>query len=223
MKKRFLIIWLAILGICVLAGIMTRLSYTNFTVDKIDKIDEFLCCNTFFRTQDVDFSSIEHLFDSSDLIARVRKTGVSSHQRMTVLSEVKVIDVIAGDEKYQGEIIYVYEPSYFIFNSELYYVFLGYILMQDEEEYILFLQKKASSNLSAKIEMEKNSFVITTKSALGKFKVGGSHQDTILDENLSYTYGQIRHLELLVSDKKELEFYLSVKNQVLERIASHLQ
>lgn len=218
MKRKFLILWASILGICILAGIFTRLSYTNITVSRINEVNEFTCINAFFKAEDVDFNSVENLLDISDLVAKVIRTGESRHQAMTILSDVKIIDVIKGDVQLQGKTIHVYEPSYFLFKPSLYYVTMGYNLMQEGDVYILFLQKKEASNQSGIDELEQNSYVITTNSALGKFKVDNHNQNTILDENTSYTYGQVRHLEVLVSNKKELEFYLDVKNQVFNRI-----
>jgi len=57
----------------------------------------------------------------------------------TILSKVESLNVYKGLNIKKGDIIYIYEPNYFINNS--YMAMYGYNLMVNNNEYVFFLKK----------------------------------------------------------------------------------
>jgi len=218
MKSKIIVIWIVLITFCVITGIFTRLSYKDHTSVAIDELGLFKYAGGSFSS-DTGLKKLKELEDESEYICKVKQLNNKKHQNKTILSECEVLNVYKGDDILQGQHIYVYEPSYFDFNSGFYFVFDGYNLMLIDHEYILFLNKKRFPIEYKRNNIEKYSFILTTNNPLSKYSFTKGYQDSFIDEkkdNNSLTYEDIRNLEIITLSKKNLELYNNLKGEVLK-------
>jgi len=213
MRKKFIIIWLIMIILCIGVGVFTRMSYKNYYEIKKDKMDLFVVGSGAGIMENINISDIE---DKSEIVVRIKNTGEREYLYKTVLSKVEIIDVYKGKEKLNidNKYIYVYEPSFFNFEKE-YYMAVGAItIMRKNEQYILFLNRKDFPQKYKKSDKEKNEFVLATNNSLSKYLISEEYQKEIVSNDLKY--GEIKEYEVMVSRKEDLDFYNKLKSSVLK-------
>jgi len=205
------------IGICISAGIATRISYKDYSVLKKDKIDLFAVGSGEVISEDMKDIEISDVEDESKIVVRAKYTGERSYLYMAVLSKVEIIKVYKGKESMgiNERYIYVYEPSFFNFEKEYYMTVGGCTLMREKEEYVLFLKNKSFPEVYQLSEEEKKEYVLTTNNSLSKYLISDSYQNETVLDNLKY--GEIKKYEVAVQKKEELELYNAYKSDVLKK------
>ena len=141
-KKVTLIIYLSILIILFLIAIITKKSIIYY--DNVCKADWSNYQVNMIATNDIYYSKINNLSDileNSSIILKVRMSDDREILNQCVLSEVIVkkiyknnLDIVLDENKS----IYIYEP--FSLQENFIYLDGGYVPMNTDEEYIVFLK-----------------------------------------------------------------------------------
>lgn len=131
----------------VVVGIITRMSYVDDTnVEKhviegdsryLNIINDEVYANHYFNN---DIENIEDLTNLADSIVLVSTTSDRTNYNQSILTKVKVLDVLKGNMARKTEYLYVYEPNNFKYNTT-YYSLYGYNIMQIDKNYLLFLER----------------------------------------------------------------------------------
>lgn len=218
MKNRIIFLWVGMMALCVILGLFTRASYTDFSSSGINGIKAFKFGGDSFSLESTQCNSMEELAEISELIVRVRLMDDRKFLHLTILSKVDVIDVYKGDKLLKGKSIYIYEPAFINSRSKLYFAISGYSIMKKNSEYVLFLNKKVFPEGYRPDNIEGFSYLITTNSALGKYSIGYNRQESILntEENKNLTYNDIVEYEVIVDNRKYLELYNTLKMEVMK-------
>ncbi|MBO8170240.1 MAG: hypothetical protein H0Z35_13855 [Thermoanaerobacteraceae bacterium] len=220
--RGFVLIWVFIIIIAILGALFTRLSYKDYAADAAEKIGGFRVLLSGIDLENNDWKSFQQLKKEAEYVLKIKKIGESKYQYQTVLSKVQVINVYKGDQSLVGKYIYIYEPSFFDFKNKFYFVTGGYNIMLSNKEYIVFLNKRKFPEGYKPDAVEQNSFLFTTNNgssnALGKYLLNNNFQSEVLDlSNERYIqYDDIRDLEVIATEKDQLEYYNNFKKQVLE-------
>lgn len=219
--KWFVLGWVCLIIIAILGGIFTRLSYQDYSADATEKIGGFTVLLSGMNLEYV-WNSVPELIKDAEYVLKIKKTGASQYQYHTILSQVQVISVYKGDEGFAGKSIYLYEPSFIDFKNESYFAVAGYNIMLTGEEYIVFLNQRKFPEGYKPNAIEQNSFLFASFSfaencALGKYLLNNSFQSEVLDlsNRRSIKYDDIKDLEVVATEKDQLEYYNNFKKQVL--------
>ena len=214
--KYFAFLWIGVVLFAVLAGIRTGSSY-----QKHKKIG-----NDFWVSQDpIDWEeegkwkTTQQISDKSEYILAVKKAGPSDFLYYTTLTPVKILRVFKGDgEDLTGKKIYLFEPAFPRFDSESYLPIRNYNLMLDGGEYLVFLNRRAFSDGYVPNRVERNSFLFTTNCALSRYLLNagdsGAKSDILHDVD-DLKYKDIRLQDVIISDKKQMDYYNRFKKEML--------
>lgn len=146
-KVYFLII-LILVSVTTGYAVMTKYSFTGeYYLSKIKNqynLDSFKYSNiedsTYFNNS---INSLDELEKNSDLIVKVKSLNDSMLFYNSIETPVKIIDVYSGNDNLKkGDIIYVQEPVSISYLKDMENItsVQGYILMNSNQEYLLFLK-----------------------------------------------------------------------------------
>lgn len=223
-NKIYLTLLSALLFLALGVGILTRFSfvydiqlerYTNngehFQVS-LDDDSDYL--SIYFDNQ---IDHISQLKTGSDLILKVKTTKNRDNMMRALRSQVDVLAVYKGDNIKKGDRINLYEPSSFYAFS--YTSMGGYNIMQEGEEYIVFLKHlKVPEGYKYKGEEERT--FIPVSSYYGKFPIKNRGETEVISEkaliNGKVIYDRVKNYEIITSSKQVLEKYYALKQEVLQ-------
>lgn len=227
MTKRtniYFTILFCIVILCSCIGVVIRNSYVGYTsfeeMENKENLQEYYVQLT---EEDDYFDSIENYNDlerSADVIARVSAT---SDRKMfphtSTLTEVMVVEVYKGEIQSE-ESIFIYEPAVFSYSvSKSYRSSGGYQMMKEGEEYIVFLQKLKTAKGYKMSEKEKSTFLPTT-TLFSKFPMKQGRLEVVKEKKINngeYSYGDVENLEIITSENRNLEKYVKMKEEVIQR------
>ncbi|WML37964.1 hypothetical protein RCG19_11965 [Neobacillus sp. OS1-2] len=153
------------------------------------------------------------LVNESDLIVTGTIDGQRKEYSAAIKTEFKINNVLENKSLVTNlpEKIYVFEPSYF--NFDTYFIQNGYNIMQDNHEYILFLNHlKAPENYNYKSE-ESITF-IPVSTYYGKFELKGSGISKVVLSNQALTYKDIKDQAIVTENQKIVDIYKKIKNKL---------
>ena len=110
MKYKYWIgIWWLLICVCISAGFITRASITNISseLSELDSMPYIYQTGSIIETLQTDEKK---LIDESPGIIVCEFNGNREYKNLCFLSEVKVVDVIKGENNLKGNVIHVYEP-----------------------------------------------------------------------------------------------------------------
>jgi len=219
MGRKFAITLLFMIAICISVGTMTRISYKDYSVLKRDRMDLFVVGSGGSISEETKDNKISDIESKSKAIVHVRYVGERKYLNKTVLSKVEVIEVYKGQESIdmKDKYIYVYEPSFFNFEKEYYMIVGAYTLMNENQEYILFLNNKSFPEAYKQSEKEKKEYVLTTNDSLSKYLISKEYQKNIIPNNSDYKYGEIKKYEVATQNAEQLKLYNDCKSDVLKK------
>jgi hypothetical protein len=225
MKARwFFLGWVCLIIIAILGGIFTRLSYQDYSANATEKIGSFTVLLSGISLEYA-WKNVPELEKDAEYVLKIKKIGNSQYQYHTILSQAQVIRVYKGDENLSGKYIYLYEPSFIDFKNESYFAVAGYNIVLIDKEYIVFLNKRKFPEGYKPNAVEQNSFLFVSflsaennNCALSKYLLNNSFQSEILDlsSDRHIKYDDIKDLEVVATEKDQLEYYNNFKKQVLE-------
>ncbi|OAB36709.1 hypothetical protein PMSD_10310 [Paenibacillus macquariensis subsp. defensor] len=159
--------------------------------------------------------SIEELVNQSKFILKVKATKKRTNFSRSIHTAVQVLELYKGDGITTGSEIYIYEPSYF-FGSN-YLSFGGYQIMEEGEEYIVFLDHlQVPDNYKYKGNEAISFLPISTY--FGKFPTNQvDTNDQILTKNETdngVNYTKINNWDIITTNKEISAFYNKLKQLV---------
>jgi len=213
--KYFAFLWIGILLLAVLAGVRTGASYQEH--EEIG--DDFWVSQVPIDWEDSEWKSAQSISEKSEFILSVEKTGSSDFLYYSTLTPVKVLSVFKGDgEDLTGKKIYLFEPACPRFDSKSYLPVNNYNLMLDDGEYLVCLNRRTFSDGYIPNHVEKNSFLFTTNCALSRYlrnsRQSGAKSDILHDVD-DLKYKDVKLQDVIISDKKQMDFYNRFKKEML--------
>lgn len=229
----------AILIVCVAAGIATRASYTDFSADP-----EALMSLPYhyipFSTQNADtfsqgfgpgYVDPDSLYDGADVVVACEFGGERTYSYEAFLSYASVSHVYKGDESLLGSTIPVYEPlkiekehqggrGYQAEAQDAY--LLGGTLMSDSGHYVLFLSKRVFSE--AEDRDGKPDEYVLYKSPFAKLSLEekqGAGGYVAPSENI--TLADSLQYEILAVDDASAQDYFRTKDRILQKLGIRSQ
>lgn len=126
----------------IILGVITKKSYVCLDFDA--SLFENATIDQFFEPYENPEQEIQNeindYLSQVDFVAKVKFTGERENRYYSALSTVAVIKVYRGDEKYEGNKIKIYEQ--FAFDNNRCILYTGFLPMQKNEEYYVFLKKR---------------------------------------------------------------------------------
>ncbi|MGZ4134997.1 MAG: hypothetical protein ACXVC1_06535, partial [Tumebacillaceae bacterium] len=111
--------------------------------------------------------------------------------------------------------VYLYEPSYF--GGLSYFVTGGYNIMQEGQEYIVFLKHlKVPSGYHYKDD-EDISFM-PVSSLYGKYPLQSKRNTHVVSENTEDSYYQVKDFDILTQEESTLKKYEEFKRLVMQQM-----
>lgn len=217
---------IVIVLICAVVGLITRYSfYTKIDIGKnFDQTSRYFISieddpNQFFDNNINDYQQLE---EKSDLIVRIRPTSERTLYNQALLSRVKVTQVYKKHNNVsENEDIYIFEPSFF--HSDNYITLQGYNIMLPDTEYFLFLKKIKAPSGYHYSDREAITY-LPVSTLYGKYFVDKRSNTKTIDpvaiESESTTFFDIKDYDILTQDKKILETYYSLQQQVISHLSN---
>ena len=215
--KSFVFTWVGIIIFAVLVGLLTKFSYQDNNSDAHEKINEFSVAQTSIDWENSEWKNAQQLADEAEYIFIVKKAGQSTFLYHATLTPVEVVHVFkSNEEDFLGEQLYLFEPSFVLFEFERYFPHNSYNMMLDDSEYLVFLNRRTFPEGYVPNDVEKHSYLFTTNCALSKYLLNNSFQNDILyDDGTNIKYNEINLLEIIVYDKKQLDYYNRFKEEIV--------
>jgi len=94
----------------------------------------------------------------------------------------------------------------------------AYNLMRENEEYILYLNRKDFPPEYKLSEKEGKEYVLTTHDTFSKYPVSQEYQVKIVGEEEELAYGEIKNYEALFREVEMLELYDAFKTKLFQGI-----
>lgn len=220
----YFVIILCVVLLCSCIGIIIRNTYVGYTsfeqMENKENLQEYYVRVTEEDDQFVAIEKYDDLEGTADVIAKVSATD---KRRMfphtTTLTEVVVVETYKGKIE-SGQSIFIYELAVFSYSvSKSYRSSGGYQMMKQGEEYIVFLQKLKTAKGYKMSEKEKNTFLPTT-ALFSKFPMQQGIVELMSEKKINngkYCYANVKNLEIITSEKENLEKYVKIKEEVLRR------
>lgn len=224
--KIFVFTIVALVGIAFIFGQVTRNSFDlNHKILSLDEFPHFQIGSlNYWQTNyfNDDIQTLEELEAASDLIVTVGEVRERELVKQATKTTLVIDKVLKGDANSGDEII-LYEPAYFIKwmddHQNGYFDSSGYQLIQDGNQYILFLNHLQAPPGYKWSEEEKRSFLPTSQ-LYAKYLLNTDTElnTQLIDESQSLkTWGQIQDFEILTQDRQILNHYIQLKNQILTK------
>ncbi|MEN8908281.1 MAG: hypothetical protein ABF289_20185 [Clostridiales bacterium] len=219
----------------IIAAILTRFSYTDYTEDykTFKKLKESYYSEAVFFRKELEasnfseFASVEKetknnltydyefLFKESDIVVSALKVN-EDQKRFSTLSKMKISTINKGKSLIKDEYIFLYEPYYLYFEDKTFRNIDGYIPMMKNEEYFLFLKRKYEDN-EYRNDEQNNMFVLTTRDSFSKYPIGNLNLFVV---NKPYTVIDIEDYDLAVESINSdiINEYKPIYNKINENI-----
>lgn len=215
--KKCSVVIVVIFLISAFLGAAVKTSYHRITKDEMQStiIAERNDENGYFYDYETFMYAFEKAQSEADLIAVVT-VDFSENQYLCTKATATINQVIEGENIRIGEKITILEPSCFYYSKaenkvEFGQSYAGCNIMQQNEKYLVFLQKKDYSP-SYESSLKNKTFVYK---ALGSvFRLNYTQKDIINPDKLT-TYSECSDFDFMTSNKDSLEAYNKFKKSVL--------
>lgn len=221
-NKIFFSIIAILIIIAVRISLDTKASFEDdLSIDHIDKHYDYsvrlhtdILENPYFENSLVDF---EELVDSSELVVKAKMNKSREKVAQATLTEIHVEEVLKG--RIQTNEILLYEPAYFWpyidDPSTGTYATGGYQLMQEGDEYILFLQSLKGPKEYKLSEEEKKSYLPVSE-LYGKIPIKSNWTPAVIADD-DVAYREVVNNDILTREKDLLLNYIKIKKIVEEK------
>lgn len=146
------------------------------------------------------------LLNNSDLVVEVSCQDNGEQMAYSMLRDCKVEKVIKGNEILEKDNIFIYEPSYITPYND-WAIVNGYINMEKNEKYFLFLKKVNAPQIAPPMYSEA---YYLASAEFGKYKIG--HSEKVINKNSEFKYTDLYGHEVLFTNGKKVQVY----NAILE-------
>ena len=223
MTKSTKIFWIVIVFTLIVAGIFAMKVSNSFTgyeyledIIEHEDINNIRVSRCFFGSEgilyDMNIETYEQLEENADFIVKVKISNKRKIFEFCTKSVATVLEVYKGDLE-ENTSIYVYEPAVINNITILEYTSGGgYQLMQEDEEYILFLNALPKLEGYQYKNDEANSYMMVSP-LYSKYDVDYTDEylnvldEVRLDEDVSYTYTEVKEYPIITVSTEEIERY----------------
>ena len=225
MRKKVIIISIAIVFIGAIIGVVTRMSYQNVS----EQLPSENLDNAFvsYLTDDSKWNliptNLTDLLQNSDLVVRVIATDESEVQELCMLTKVTILDVYQGDSGLVGDQVAVYEPASFEYIYEAYFItYDGYMLMQPDNEYILFLKSVAYPNDPFNKDFTDQTYY-PCSCKFAKYSLSNTEKidiielDDIVYDSSELSFKDIKNYTFLSNNFEDKKLYESILGMIVTR------
>ncbi len=244
MKLRYwIIIWGALLTFCLVLGLSTRASYTEFSLNQDAVLNSYYNYSPGPRgISDVDYNKLSA---KSQLIATCRFTGTRELQNKCCLSDIQISTVISGDNSLNGKTIHVYEPVYTSTENIDFYksskncnqmdkkfnwqgksnVIIScsaggenqynYTMMSENKVYLLFLNQKQDR---PEAEYKSENKYVLVDSPYSKLTVNKNNANNYKTPEDLITLKESLQYEILLKNSSSIKTYFDTKEKILNQL-----
>ncbi|MDI3476781.1 MAG: hypothetical protein PWQ59_306 [Thermoanaerobacterium sp.] len=214
MNKKYISIMLIFIAVAFIVGFAVRTSFINANSVGVNDLEKFKIMR--IGTISEDNLSLSNLINDSDVVVRGKALDEKMYLHGATMRQFKVDIVFKGDKDIKDTTVYIFEPSYFDFTHNLFYIYCGYNLMKDGEEYILFLKKWPYTNYLRynPYYKNKNIYVLSHNNGIDKYSVNDHLLTKVVSDSQEF-YGQISQYDFCGYSKDEVNKYNKVKSEVL--------
>lgn len=222
-KIIYIIVSVTLVG-AIIYGIKTRNCWADDTQlrDYIDnpnteiEFTDFQTSDSFKEPQDI--RTFNGLYDLADVIVRIKVNNNGKRELYSecIITEAEVIETYKG--KVEEKKIDIIEPVQVVkIHDNALDSVMGYMLMEDEAEYILFLYKRAFSGYG------KKNIYIPISTTLSKYKYDATTNDVIgqallypsmYDGEDDILYKDYKKYDILTENKNIVDFYNNNTNEI---------
>lgn len=225
MKKRYLIISLALIAVCFSAAIITRASYRNDLLERIQNYSYFSNDKLQNVSDKEKIHSPDDLIRQSDVIVKCRFSGNRRITDEAFYTPVSISDIYKGNTGLKGKTITIVETVETVENEKITpkcHLLLSesfYIPLQKKNDYILLL-KKLPLNPAEKADAFLDSqYYPVAQSAFGVYRISDMKQTKLIDvEKENIPFHQLSKFDLFATKQNELDTYYRYKQQIFEKI-----
>lgn len=219
MKRRWYIIPIAILLVCVVCAFAVRTTYTDTTGD----LSGFQYSAGADLTQALDTLGEkdaakvpQKLADGADLIVRAKFSGDRSVTPNAAFAAVQVEQVYKGDASIQGKQIRILEDMVVHPEPEFHNIMAAdcYIPLQTGDTYLLYLKRVQFQPSRKQTEFQKSQYYPYTQSALGAFRITDTKQTKLFSATGQYKLEDFSGCDLPAEKQETIDFYNQVRAQV---------
>ncbi|WP_202077778.1 hypothetical protein [Caldalkalibacillus salinus] len=220
-KKIYLILIVSVMLVSVLTALLTKSSFaSNEEFNDLSEYEDALVTVTsndsftsiYFNNN---IKDVKELWQQADTVVRGVPLEPRKHLHQATFTPLQVSIVLKGELK--ENVINIYEPSDIDFTSQklsFYYSRSGYLLMENDREYILFLKKLPVPEGYEKSEEEERSY-LPLSTLYAKYPVGSTWEgDIISSESSDFTLKDVYGYDILTRDDQILSKYLDFRNQL---------
>lgn len=216
-KVRWLVLIFIVITVSAIAALKVKSSFIKQpSLSELKNIN----CRVEYRWKDQDkynlkYCKVESLGDlekNSQVILKVRVIGDGDNVAYSLRRECKVIDLIKGNIK--DETIYIYEPSYIW--ATKYCCEQGYLAMENDKEYIVFLNKIENSEYATKEELS-NGYIFTNP-PFSKYSLG--EEATLIkpdSEKSNIYFNKVSSLPVFFDEQKYIDLYNKILSEIEKR------
>ncbi len=204
-------------------GIKTKNSFKETSLDldsnefknayiSIDEDEEY--AGYYFNN---DIKNFEELFSNSDLVVSGIIEGERQKYNGAIKTSFKVNDVIKNSSEVPNlpDKIFIFEPSYFHFDN--YYVQNGYNIMQNNNEYILFL-KHIEKPEGYDYKNDEAITFVPVSTYYGKFQLSNTEVPKVISTNQQLTYQDIKNQSVVTEKQNVIETYQKIQSELTEHL-----
>ncbi len=229
-NKKFFIFIFSLIGISIIIGIKTRVSYVgemclvdflresqDNIVTQLDMYNPYL--DIYFDNEIVNLDELE---EKSDLIVKVKTSPERKMFSQGIRTKVTVEELYKSDYVQERDEIYIAEPSYMDNTNKSYMSLGGYNIMECNEEYILFLKYLDIPEGYKYKDNEKITFMpvstLYSKYSLKNTDIKVFNEEAFAENDINYY--DIKDNDILVTSYEILNNYNMIKNEILQKLAS---
>jgi hypothetical protein len=219
MKRRWYIIPIAILLVCVVCAFAVRTTYTDTTGD----LSDFQYSAGADLTQALDTLGEkdaakvpQKLADGADLIVQAKFGGDRSVTPNAAFAAVQITQVYKGSANMCGKQIYVLEDMVVHPEPEFHNIMTAgcYIPLQMDDTYLLYLKRVQFQPARKQTEFQKSQYYPYTQSALGAFRITNTKQTKLFSSTGHYQLKDYSGCDLPAGKLETIDFYNKVRAQV---------
>lgn len=225
MKKK----WLIFISCFILVGVVIALVYRITLPSDVVTVEMFSNYTVSIQQESsydeqyplgiigTNYNTFSEMDENSELIVDVKVSGERISTQDSIFTKVYVNRVYKGDKELEGTEVYVYEP--FSFTRSYDHIFsYSYNLMQDDRNYILFLQSLESLQKFPegyiKSDLEEKSYLLVN-SIFSKYELTEANVELITDSNKNYS--DVCDFEIITGSNTIRNNYITWKNSVYEK------
>lgn len=224
--RNFFVICIAIVCLASLLAILVGRSFSGISeINSLKELPEEECYTYFdmYAYGDTYFCEDIHrfndLYEKADLVVKGKVSGNRELFLQATKTKTELLHVYKGTGVEKGECIYIYEPTTILYGLSYYECMGGYMLMLDEEEYIMFLQHLKVPD-SYKYKKDEEHTYVPISTTFSKYSLSQEDHVAVVDDfgEEQVLFRDTMKYEIIAATEEKKEKYIQLKQEVLKRL-----